>query len=57
MTETTDKLLHELRHPRTDFPTYLTDLAARAATEIERLNALLSGKQPPNPPGDDAIDS
>ncbi len=50
-------LLHELNHTKNDFPSYLHDLAKRAATEIERLNALLSGKQEDNEPGDDAISS
>lgn len=51
------ELIHELRHPHNDFPTYFTDLASRAAAEIERLNALLSGRQTDTTPGDDAISS
>ncbi len=43
----TADLLHELRNNHNDFPTYLHDLAARAAYEIERLNALHSA-----PPSD-----
>ncbi len=50
-------LLHELRNNHNDFPTYLHDLSARAAEEIERLNVIISGRQTDNKPGDDAIDS
>jgi hypothetical protein len=35
----TPELIHELRHPHNDFPSYFTDLCARAADALEQQQA------------------
>ena len=40
MSTETEQLLHELRNPHTDFPSYYEGLCKRAAEEIERLESV-----------------
>jgi hypothetical protein len=45
MSPETSALIHELRNPHNDFPTYLTDLCARAADKLERAQKELAVKR------------